>query len=350
MVDEYNYPEDFLMDDTFKQYCEGSNEKCVVFWEKWIAEHPEKRKTVYAAKKLYQLLSGNLKPVNQQVEYLNRHLNPEIKPKRFRTVHYAIAASILLLLFAGLMYTLYQRQGNMLPYAKKIVAKRGEKKKITLSDGTLVYLNADSKIELGDDFNQKERSVKLSGEAYFDVKHDASKPFFVQTKDFKISVLGTAFNVKSYTNEDESAATLVRGTIKLEDNTGLNKNTVILKAGQKITYHLLKALTNPRLPAMDAAERLPKIEVNNLTLLNKEVVESAWTNNNLIFANDNFGDIKARLERWFNVTIEFEDKELAGYTYTGHFENEDLITILNTLKKVKRFNFKQKGEHITITK
>jgi len=350
MIDEYRYPEDFLMDDTFKQYCEGSNQKCVVFWEEWINKHPEKDKTVNAAKKMYQLLSGNLKPVNQQVDYLTAQLNPVTEVKRFRAVHYAIAASVLVLLLAGLMYIFYERPNKALHYAGNFVAKRGEKKKITLPDGTLVYLNADSKIELGDHFNQKDRNVKLTGEAYFDVKHNAAKPFFVRTKDFKISVLGTAFNVKSYANEDESEATLVRGTIKLEDNTGLNKNIVILKAGQKITYHILKAKTDPGISTTDGADRLPKIEVNNLTVVDKEVVESAWTNNNLIFANDNFEDIKVRLERWFNVTIEFKDQELAGYTYTGHFENEDILTILSKLQEVKHFKFKKKGEHIIVTK
>jgi len=350
MVDEYKYPEDFLMDDTFKQYCEGSNQKCVVFWEEWINKHPEKHKTVFAAKKMYQLLSGNLKPVNQQIDYLSAQLNPVAKVKRFSAVHYTIAASVLILFLAGLMYLIYERPNKAVHYAGNFVAKRGEKKKITLPDGTLVYLNADSKIELGEHFNQKDRNVKLMGEAYFDVKHDAGKPFFVRTKDFKISVLGTAFNVKSYANEDESAATLVRGTIKLEDNTGLNKNTIILKAGQKITYHTQKAQTDPGLSATDEAERLPKIEVNNLTVIDKEVVESAWTNNNLIFANENFEAIKVRLERWFNVIIELKDKEVANYVYTANFKNEDILTVLHNLQQVKQFKFKKKGEHITITK
>ncbi|QIL42089.1 hypothetical protein G7074_24160 [Pedobacter sp. HDW13] len=309
MIDEYKYPEDFLMDDTFKQYCEGSNEKCVIFWETWIAKHPEKHKTLQAAKKLYQVLSGNLKPVNKQLDYLTNQISPVTKVKRFRSVHYAIAASLLVVLFIGLLYNIYNQPNNSLHYAENFAAKKGEKKKVTLPDGTLVYLNGDSKIELGDNFDQKDRNVKLTGEAYFDVKHNAAKPFFVHTKDFKITVLGTAFNVKSYANENESAATLVRGTIKLEDNTGLNKNTIILKAGQKITYHMLMAPIDPGQSIKERQYRLPKIEVNNLTLMNKQVVESAWTNNDIIFINNDFEEIKERLERWFNVTIEFGIKK-----------------------------------------
>lgn len=350
MIDEYKYPEDFLMDDTFKQYCEGSNEKCVVFWKTWIARNPEKHKVVHAAQKLHGMLSGNFTPVNQQVDYLNSQITPVTKTRKIRPFYYAIAASLLIALLAGLMYTIYPRTDIRLHYAGNFAAKKGEKKKVKLPDGTLVYLNGDSKIELGDNFDQEDRNVMLTGEAYFDVKHDATKPFYVRTKNFKITVLGTAFNVKSYANEDESAATLVRGTIKLEDNTGLNKNTIILKAGQKITYHLLKTEPESGRAGTDEADRVPRIEVNNLTVVDKQVVESAWTNNNLIFLNNNLGEIKERLERWFNVTIELEDKEVAGYIYNANFKNEDILTVLQSLQRVKHFNFKQKGDRITITK
>ncbi len=350
MIDEYNYPEDFLMDDTFKQYCEGSNTKCINFWVDWIAKHPEKHKTVYVAKKLYKVLSGDLKPVNQQLDYLNSMILPVAKTKSFRRMHYGIAASIFVVILLGLIYLNYSKPKDQLQYAENFVAKKGEKKKIVLPDGTLVYLNGDSKIELGKNFDQKARNIKLTGEAYFDVKHNAKKPFYVHTKDFKITVLGTAFNVKSYNSENESATTLVRGTIKLEDNTGQNKNIIILKAGQKITYHLVKNQSNIPESLKETADKLPRIEVNNLTVINKKVVESAWTNNDLIFLNSDFAEIRERLERWFNVTITFEDNEVAKYIYTANFKNEDILTVLHNLQQVKHFNFKKKGELITITK
>lgn len=350
MIDEYKYPEDFLMDDTFKQYCEGSSKKCVLFWEDWIAKHPEKHKTVDAAKKLYGVLSGDLKPVDQQVDYLTSMISPVAKVRRFSAIQYGIAASIFVVILLGLIYINYSKPIEQPQYAENFVAKKGEKKKIVLPDGTLVYLNGDSKIELGKNFDQTDRNIKLTGEAYFDVKHNAKKPFYVSTKDFKITVLGTAFNVKSYNNENESAATLVRGTIKLEDNKGSNKNTIILKAGQKITYHFVKDQLNLKPSLRNSEDKLPKIEVNNLTVMNKQVVESAWTHNDLIFLKEDFEQIRERLERWFNITIEFEDKEVADYVYTANFKNEDILTVLQTLQEVKHFNFKQKGELITITK
>lgn len=352
MIDGYKYPEDFLMDDTFKQYCEGSNIKCVLFWEDWIAKHPEKLKTVNAAKSLYKVLSGNLKPVDQQLNYLSNQIShpPVTQTRRFSAFQYGIAASLFIALLAGILYFNWSGSGQLPRYAENFVAKKGEKKKIVLLDGTVVFLNGDSKIEVSRDFNHHDRNVKLTGEAYFDVKHNKRKPFYVQTKDFKITVLGTAFNVKSYANEHESAATLIRGTIKLEDNTGQNKNIIVLKAGQKITYHLAGGQLNSS-PSLSGTEaNPPKIEVNNLTVMNKLIVESAWTNNNLVFLNNNFEEIKEQLERWFNITIEFQDEEVARYIYTANFKNEDILTVLRNLQRVKHFNFKQKGELITITK
>jgi transmembrane sensor len=350
MIDEYSYPEDFLMDDTFKQYCEGSNKNCVIFWEDWIAKHPEKHKAFYAAKKLYAVLSGDLKPVDQQLDYLTNQISPAIKTKRFNSIYYGIAASIFIVLFLGLMYINFSKSNKTLRFTENFIAKKGEKKKLVLPDGTLVYLNGDSKIELAEGFNNRDRIVKLIGEAYFDVKHNAEKPFYVRTKDFKITVLGTAFNVKSYGGEKEAVATLVRGTIKLEDNAGLNKNTIILKAGQKITYHLPKHEVGLAPSIMNTEDKLPKIEVNNFTVMNKQVVESAWMNNNLIFLKNDFEEIKDRLERWFNVSIDFEDQEVAAYVYTANFKNEDILSVLHSLQEVKHFNFKKKGDLITITK
>ena len=103
MINEYKEPEDFLMDDTFKQYCEGSSENCVVFWENWIENHPEKKKVIGKAKKLYKILSGNLKPVNEQLVFIDRQMSEEVKTKRFSFAHYGIAATLFIVFLSGLL-------------------------------------------------------------------------------------------------------------------------------------------------------------------------------------------------------------------------------------------------------
>jgi len=349
MINEYKEPEDFLMDDTFKQYCEGSSHKCVIFWENWIENNPEKKNVVSKAKQLYQILSGNLKPVNEQLAFIDGEISPEIKTRRFSFAHYGIAAALFMAILSGLLYFNSSLTTNPVYKTKNFTTQKGERKKITLIDGTVVFLNAESKIEVENGFNKSERRVSLIGEAFFDVKHDKTRPFLVFTQNFNITVLGTAFNVKSYTGENEAEVALVRGVIKLEDHSP-NKNQVILKRGQKVIYHIPQLQLNAAATKNDVEEKLPKIEIVSLTVINKEVVESAWTDNSLIFSSNSFLEIKPVLERWFNVSIDFKDKEVEKYIYTGNFKNEDLITILRNLQKVKHFNFKKKGDQIFITK
>ncbi|WP_316816687.1 FecR family protein [Pedobacter nyackensis] len=347
MINEYKEPEDFLMDDTFKQYCEGSSQKCVVFWENWIENHPEKNNVVNKARQLYQILSGNLKPVNEQLAFLDRQISSEVKVRRIGFTYYGIAAAIFIAVLFGILYFNSAETKKAIYKANDLTTQKGERKKVMLIDSTLVFLNADSKIEIEDGFNKSHRRVKLTGEAFFDVKHNKEKPFFISTKNFNITVLGTAFNVKSYDGEKGAEVALLRGIIKLEDHSQ-NKNQVILKRGQKVIYHSPEPILTAT--KTDPGEKLPKIEIGSLTVVNKEVVESAWTDNNLIFSENSFLEVKPILERWFNIRIEFKDKEVGKYIYTANFKNEDVLAVLHNLQKVKYFNFKKKGDQVFITK
>ncbi|SMC97934.1 FecR family protein [Pedobacter nyackensis] len=348
MINQYIEPEDFLMDDTFIQYLKGSNQKCVVFWEAWIEKHPEKHLIVEKAKRLHQILSGNLKPVHQQLAFINEQISTEKKVRKFGFRFYGIAASFFIVLLTGLIYFNFQKTTKPIIYAQAYVSEKGERKKITLADGSLVYLNSDSKLEIDEDFNKRTRNVRLSGEAFFDVKHDQERPFKVSTKWYKIIVLGTAFNVKSYANEKKSEATLVRGVIRLEDNE-LKGSSVILRRGQKIVYMppFVTDESSHDIPS-HSVDVLPKLEVTNLTMFDHKVVESAWIDNDMVFSNKTFLDIKPLLERWFNIEIIFQDKDIENTVYTASFKNEDLHTILTKLQQVKHFDFEQKGGRIII--
>lgn len=350
MIDQYTEPEDFLMDDTFKQYCEGSNQKCILFWEAWLAKNPEKRKTAAKAKRLHQILSGNLKPVHEQLTFLKNEISKETVIRKGNFKWYSIAASFFIILLAGLFYFYYQNPAKPIIYTETYIAQKGEKKRIILADGTLVHLNSDSKIELGEGFNKKSRNIRLTGEAFFDVARNANRPFKVLTRWFKITVLGTSFNVKSYAAEKKSEATLVKGVIQLEDNE-VKGNSLIIKRGQKIIYTPAAKVheSNHDLPAA-AVQALPKLEVVNLSIFDNKVVESAWVDNDMIFSNNTFLEIKPLIERWFNTEIVFNDKEVEKYSYTARFKNEDLNTVLLKLQQVKHFDFKKKGGRIIIYK
>jgi transmembrane sensor len=115
-----------------------------------------------------------------------------------------------------------------------ITAPIGSKSKITLSDGTNVWLNAGSTIKYNENFNKKDRSVELVGEGYFEVTKNKALPFIVNTNEIRVMALGTAFNIKAYPDEDSVETTLVSGSLIVEGNKKGKK--ILLAPNQRATY------------------------------------------------------------------------------------------------------------------
>jgi len=108
-----------------------------------------------------------------------------------------------------------------------VTAPAGQRVNLTLPDGTKVWLNARSEIQYPAVFIGSIRRVKLTGEAYFEVKHDKSNPFIVQTKKCNIKVLGTKFNVEAYEDSDDFCTSLMQGSIDVYDNSNPSSHTIL---------------------------------------------------------------------------------------------------------------------------
>lgn len=194
-----------------------------------------------------------------------------------------------------------------------IVIPRGETFKLILCDGTEVWLNANSKLVYPTAFIEKERTVFLEGEAYFKVTKD-TKPFIVKTDYLQTKVLGTEFNVKSYTAED-SHVTLISGKVQVRSHE--NARFVYLEPGK------------------DA------ILLSNGQFEVKEVNSEAytyWKDGYFYFDELTLADIMKSIGRWYNVNVIFRNKE--AMTYRIHFMSnrqggiEETIRLMNRLKKV----------------
>lgn len=208
---------------------------------------------------------------------------------------------------------------NSVPVVKKmlqthsIVIPRGETFKLILCDGTEVWLNANSKLVYPTAFIEKERTVFLEGEAYFKVTKD-TKPFIVKTDYLQTKVLGTEFNVKSYTAED-SHVTLISGKVQVRSHE--NARFVDLEPGK------------------DA------ILLSNGQFEVKEVNSEAyayWKDGYFYFDELTLADIMKSVGRWYNVNVVFRNKEAMAYRI--HFMSnrrggiEETIRLMNRLKKV----------------
>jgi transmembrane sensor len=355
MVDRSKFnAEDFLVDSTFQQYCAGTDQLCIGYWEKYINAHPEQAGVIIEAKKLYVILSGNKRALNKQIGIFKESMFPEEKViKLNRHLWLKIAAAIILVIGSVLIYNSYTTNNSIKGAAQVVntfTTKSGERKKIMLQDGTSVLLNAKSTLSIAKGFNDQCREVTLTGEAFFDVAHNKNKPFKVHTTDFNINVLGTAFNVKAYPDEASSEATLIRGLITMEAVNG-NGGIITLKPSQKVTFYKNivpkqeSKLVKPTAPQ-------PEITINHYTKIkDSTIVETAWTQNRIEIYDQDFDEIKNVLEKWYNVEIKFTDPAIEKYRFTATITNESIEEVLHALKATENnFKYEIKGNQVIISK
>ena len=235
---------------------------------------------------------------------------------------------LMFVVFSVLCFGLWQKKEQLSPHDTHIVAGKGIRKKVVLPDGTLVWLNAGSKLSYDTGFNQQKiRQVFLIGEAFFDVAHRKSQPFIVHTEKISVKVLGTAFNIQAYPGENKSEATLIRGSIELSVNDQSGQK-VILNPSEKFAFS-----TEKKTMVIDHVE---PVKIGN----DEYIEETSWKDNQLVFQNETLEDLKPRLERWFNIQISIRSEQPKHYRFTGVFKNESINDALMAMQLIKPFTFK----------
>ena len=210
---------------------------------------------------------------------------------------------------------------------RTICTPRGRDFKVVLSDGTVVLLNADSRLIFPTHFNGKERDVKLVGEAYFKVSHDAAHPFIVRAGNVCTRVLGTEFDLKAYPGS-HTHVTLIKGSVIV----GRNAKGKIVKL----------------IPAQDAA-----LKSNNdfdVTTVDTEYYVQ-WKEGYFYFDNMPLIDVVRELGRWYNVDVEICDNSLMSYRL--HFIAERRSNISEVIENLNEFSYLsvvQQGQKIVISK
>lgn len=233
----------------------------------------------------------------------------------------------------------------------EIATKKGSKSNIKLPDGSMVWLNADSKLSYAENFIGKTREVTLTGEAYFDVVHDTAHPFIIHTGKVNIKVLGTAFNIRNYPEDKLLETTLMRGKIEITI-TGSPNEKIILKPLEKLI--ITKDSYTPVLPADNDVKfksirnNKPVITSATYSSVDSVVVETAWVNDKMVFINQSLGKIAQELERHFAVTVIFKNPLVKEYRYTGVFDNESLEKIMQLIQLSKKINYKILNKNLII--
>jgi len=234
----------------------------------------------------------------------------------------------------------------------EISTRYGAKSNFILPDGSTVFLNAGSTISYDKNFGTNIRSVELSGEAYFDIVKNPSKPFIIHTRNMDIKVVGTAFNVKCYPGEKETETSLVRGSIEITLKDRAEK--IVLKPNEKLVIHDDQNLAKNTIADNATKKNVdvsPMLTLSHLTILpdDNSIAETSWLHNKLVFRDERFDDIAVKMERWFGASIKFSDEAIKQFRFTGIFEKESLVQALNALQLTTAFKYTIKADKVTIS-
>jgi len=274
--------------------------------------------------------------------------------KNLHVLKLAIAASIIIILTAG-TFIFFKTRRSSLPSDNDAVlavsTKYGSRTNIQLPDGSKVWLNSGSKITYDKQFGKEIREVVLSGEAFFDVVKDPAKPFIIHTASMDIKVLGTQFNVKSYANDKQAEASLIHGSIEVMlKKRGFQK--IVLKPNEKIVVmneRLMKD-TSSIIRGNNLAEPIIAVQKLNYQTADSSVIETSWLNNQLIFRDESFEEIAVSMERWYGISIRFQDTSYRSMRFTGIITSETIEQALEALQITTSFHFTIRNNTIIITK
>ncbi len=184
---------------------------------------------------------------------------------------------------------------------------------MTLSDGSRVWLNAGSSVSYPVAFIGNERKVSVKGEAFFEVAHNAAKPFIVSKDDMQVKVLGTQFNINAYEDEPDIKVTLIQGSVSVQADRHIKE--MVLKAGEQSQLNKvgeLKMISNP-----DIEETM------------------AWKNDKFIFTGNDIRSVMRQLEKWYDVEVE----------YQGNVTTEEFVGVVPRTANVSEILYKLESTH-----
>jgi transmembrane sensor len=273
----------------------------------------------------------------------------------------SIAAAVFFIFFSGSLvtYLLFDKsQPKLTSQLFQVVTPNGTRSELTLADGTQVWLNAGSKLTYAQDYNFNERSVNLSGEAFFQVKTDKNKPFVVHSSGLSIKALGTSFNVKAYPEDRTLVATLVEGKLVIEGKTADQKRFNYTLAPKQ---NLVFTKTIPTSEEINSDSNIPENTIAKSKREFKPDIKSAslesdvntalytsWKDSRWVIERESFINMATMLERRYDVKIIYEPEDLRDIRFTGIIENETLEQILRVIQLSApiRYEFEKGAVHI----
>ncbi len=377
--------EDFIHDDDFMHWVLHPNKETDRFWSGFLQKYPEKREEIKEAAFFIKSVRAVEPSISKQRQLeMYQKVKPETRVRKISRASAKIAALILLLVSIGGALYYFRNAPEKLPFEAfnsdvfekgrvimpdgsvsefsserteihqnatgeitinndtvtmdkgsaseksdlaHIIIPYGKRSEVTLADGTKIWLNSGTQFSYPVRFTGNTREVYLSGEAFFDVKSDPSRPFRVITGDLKIEVTGTRFNVSSYESDATTQAVLLSGKISAEKNRRF-AHPLELAPGERIVYDKKE-------------DNLEKDQVN-------VELYASWVNGYLIFENEPIGKVFKKLERYYNKSI-LTEKLSGRITFSGKLDlAENLEKVLENIAFSASFSVESANDAIVI--
>lgn len=243
----------------------------------------------------------------------------------FRRVTLAVAstAAVVCLIVGSISYIRYidQQQISYLEASTSF----GERKEIQLPDGTLLTLNSCSHVRYPNRFSDKERRVELEGEGYFRVYPNEKQPFIVDARHFDVRVLGTCFNVKSYSSDELVSVDVESGKVQVDIPEAMMR----LQAKEQVLINTVSGEYNKR---------------------HEERAVAVWRKGSLRFNSTPIRDVAKELERMYNCRITFSEGQKFNNLISGEHDNKNLDAVLQSIGYTSGIRYKKSGNQILLYK
>lgn len=263
-----------------------------------------------------------------QIELDHDHRKPKVNQVVLNLMK---VAAILVVAFFLSFLVLESRQSGgdadveQVRYLEK-VSLYGQKINIQLPDGSKVKLNAGSKLIVPEKFTNDRREVELVGEAFFDIQRDESRPFIVKSGDVDVEVLGTAFNVRAYPEEEDIKVAVDRGRVAVRGKK--NADRLVLLPDEMAIYDI-------------------KDNASRKSNFNRKAVFS-WKDKILYFDQASFDEILIALKKWYGVEFILKGSYDLKKDFSGEYHNKSLQSVLDGLSYVYEFEYEIKDDIVTI--
>jgi transmembrane sensor len=302
----------------------------MILLKSWLDQDPENRRIFNEENELWQATNVQTKLENYKTDtaWINISSRLGLGKNNFKSVTILRKNNFRILIAAATVACLVAIGGLSLWIAGKtsfqqmvaastiVTTNEGEKAHIFLADSTEIILNSESKLQYNGHYNIKDRTVKFTGEAFFDVSTNPEKPFVVQLDQMRISATGTRFNIFSFGNEDRVETTLEEGAITVSIK---GKEPVNVKSGQQVVYFVKSKKVLVRDVATDTY--------------------TSWKENKLRFNDTPFEEVLRRIGRKYNVKFEITNRDLLNLKYTATFIDESIEEVMQMLKTVSPITY-----------